>query len=197
MKEKDISPQEGFAIIQKMISESRYKLVEDGFDFMLWGATVVILSLLNYYSYVTDTFSEYSLWIWLGGMFIALIISLLHAMHLYGKKRPVRNMLSKLNAALWLAFGISLVLVFVVGGTLQQNIAPFILIMVGFASFVCSKITLITIMRYASFVFWLGSIVCLFVNPVDTLLVNAICMLLGYIIPGTIIGQRYKKEKDV
>ncbi|MBL7931105.1 MAG: hypothetical protein JNL60_04365, partial [Bacteroidia bacterium] len=49
--EKEMSPVEGFAIIDSMINTAKNKLADDGFYFILWGWLVFIASVGNYISY--------------------------------------------------------------------------------------------------------------------------------------------------
>ncbi|MBS1625448.1 MAG: hypothetical protein JST83_15585, partial [Bacteroidetes bacterium] len=46
-------------------------------------------------------------------------------------------------------------------------------------------------------VFFALTIACLWVQPVDQLLLEALGVLLGYIIPGIILRRLYKSQSDV
>lgn len=198
MEEKNISPEESLHIIQKMIENSRMKLAENGFHLLVWGYLIIVASILQYLSIVFRLYVEKSWIIWIVATIIALSIGFIYEKNRKDISKIKKNKVNNVINNVWQSFGISafLVMLFCIKFEIY-NVTILILISLGAASFVSGKILEFKPLIFGGIIFWIGCVACLFLRE-ESLLVNALLMFLGFIIPGNILWKRYKKEnKDV
>jgi len=98
----------------------------------------------------------------------------------------------------WLGFGISLFCTIFLCGIYQHSPTAFIMIVTGFAVFMSGIILKFKPLIYGSFVFWLSSFGYYFM-PSESLqlLIFAVSITLGYIIPGILLRKQFKSQSHV
>jgi hypothetical protein len=190
MKEKDLSAEESFEIIQSMISLSREKLHQTGFHFILWGILVAMASIVQFLMIKQDWTLFPSFWVWPGISVIGGIIAFLYE---YNRSKTGRSQskFDRIYMFLWLGFGVTLVTTIVISVANNLPPVPFILSITGLAVFVSGIIYRFTPLILGSVIFWGAAVGSLFLSPLDQLLLNAGALILGYIIPGILVGKKY------
>ena len=98
---------------------------------------------------------------------------------------------------LWLGFGITLIIIIVISVIQHMSPIPFILAIVGFATFVSGSIYKFKPLIIGGIIFWISSLLCIVFPGPDQLLINAISTLAGYIVPGILLWNKSKKESNV
>lgn len=198
MDNKNITPEQSLMIIQSMIDNSRMKVAETGYHFISWGIAIILLSVLQYISIRTKWMLHYSWIIWLGVMLLSLMNSVIYEISFHKKYIVPQNKLNKIYEYVWRSFGFSLLLVIICFNFFRTgNITPIIMILVGMATFISGIIIEYKPLVLGGILFWIGTIVCLFLNATDALLVNAIAMLFGYVLPGMKMWKKYRGQHDV
>lgn len=206
MKEK-LTEQNSLELIEEMIMQTRGNIQKGAANVMLFsGYSVAIIALLNIILiYVLDK-PYYSFWIWL----LMIPVSMINCMIRNKREKivVVKTHIDKIVSQIWFAFLISTVIflvaifsfVFVFNvWKLTILITPTILIMLGLAQYATAVATRFIPFMRGAYVFWVGAVLC----PVSYFLINidiqfivlAICMLVGFVIPGYILNR--KAEENV
>lgn len=190
--EKEMSPTEGFAIIDSMINTAKNKLADDGFYFILWGWLVFIASVTNYIAYKLESnIGEYAWWILLplGGL-----VSVIYGWR-QGKKEKVRTYIDTYLGYCWIAFGVALALTLVFMETNGYRASYFFLMLLyGMATVISGGLLNfrpLVIGGACSFAFALLS---MFAGGMELFLCIAGALLSSYIVPGHMLKSKYKSQ---
>ena len=79
----------------------------------------------------------------------------------------------------------------------MKNPIPAILMITGMATFTTGMTLKFKPLVAGGIIFWVLTVVCFFVSPLDQLLVEAVGILLGYIIPGILLQKAAKAQAHV
>lgn len=195
IQEKDFTPQESVELIRKMMTEVRGKFIDDGFHFMLWGLLVIGASLTNYFL-LQSSFAEKAYWPWMIMPLVGVPVAIWYGIK-QSKKEQVQSHARNQYGMLWLAFGITLFTVIFFSVKAQISPIPFILSLVGMATFISGIITRFRPLVLGGVVFWVSAIVSLWLLPADQLLLNAAATFCGYIIPAILMRKQIRVRTDV
>ena len=191
--EKTLTPEESLRIIQKSISNSRRNMREGSFYYLLWGWALILGGLANYFliRYLLgqeryDDIMLMSLLAW--GVFIiaAMIIQFVYQSR-SGKKERVVTHLDRYLTILWVAAGMLMGLMTFLSLKVNAYPTPFILGVTAMATAVSGLMVRFRPLVIGAMVFLAAAVISSFLNGTDQLLVFAVAMLLGYLIPGYII----------
>ncbi|MFA5420201.1 MAG: hypothetical protein WC341_17240 [Bacteroidales bacterium] len=195
MKEKELSHQESFQVIQEMIEVAKNRMTDTGFHFLLWGALVIAASITQYFMISMGMAKDSDL-VWIIMPIIGVPAALIYE---YRRKKTEKthSKSDKMYGYLWLGFGITLFLSIYISVSFSINPIAFILLLVGFATFVSGAIYRFTPLIIGSFVFWLAAALCPHMESQNQLLINALAIFMGYIIPGILLWRKYNKVNHV
>ena len=193
--EKQMSYQESLELIQSMIDTARNKVAEDGFHFIMWGTLVIICSLLNY-GLIKTGYGNISYIPWLVMPFIGVPMAFYYEKQLK-KEGHVKSHIEDLIKYVWLSYAITLVLSIFYSVYMNQSPTPSILMITGLATFTTGMSLKFKPLIAGGLIFWVLTVVCLFISPLDQLLVEAIGILFGYIIPGILLQKAAKAQSHV
>lgn len=194
-QEKPMTHEESLELIQSMINTARNKVADDGFHLILWGVIVIICCLLNYFLFLAGYTSIAGL-PWLFMPVVGVPLGILYERK-FRKNSGVRTVVDTNIKYLWWSYGAALFLVLFMSGTSQISPIPYILTITGLVTFASGLMLRFRPMIAGGIVFFALTIACLWVQPVDQLLLEALGVLLGYIIPGIILRRLYKSQSDV
>ncbi|MBS1683356.1 MAG: hypothetical protein JSS76_01285 [Bacteroidetes bacterium] len=194
-QEKPMTHEESLELIQSMINTARNKVADDGFHLILWGVIVIICCLLNYFLFLAGYTSIAGL-PWLFMPVVGVPLGILYERK-FRKNSGVRTVVDTNIKYLWWSYGAALFLVLFMSGTAQISPIPYILTITGLVTFASGLMLRFRPMIAGGIVFFALTIACLWVQPVDQLLLEALGVLLGYIIPGIILRRLYKSQSDV
>ncbi len=189
--EKQISPSEGFAIIDAMINTAKNRLADDGFYFILWGWLVFVAAMANYVSYLfSSRVGEHAWWLMLLGAVISVVYS-----RRQGRKEKVRSYIDVYLTYCWVAFGVALALTLVfMGMNGFRSSYFFLMLLYGMATIVSGGLLdfkPLVIGGVFSFGF---ATLTMFVNGNTVLLCICGALLAAYIIPGHLLQLKYKSQ---
>ena len=109
------------------------------------------------------------------------------------KKQPAqRNTIHNWYGLIWLGYGISLPMHIAYAIMHLQAPTQPILVLTGFALFMSGIVLSFRPLVWGAAVIWAGAVVCLLTAPTWHSFIMAICVGLGYLIPGYLL-QRAKK----
>ncbi|TVQ76092.1 MAG: hypothetical protein EA358_10155 [Flavobacteriales bacterium] len=177
-------------LVHEMISMARNRVTETGFHFLLWGVLVMMASISQYLMLRAGMGNETNL-VWLGISIIGVPVGVI-----YEKRRSAKEGASssfdRIYSQLWLGFGLALFLTIFVSIMHKVNPTPFILLLVGLATFVSGAIIRFVPLVAGAFVFWLAAGLSPLFDGVDYLLIYAAVIFLGYVIPGIMLAKKSK-----
>ena len=191
--EKTLTPEESLQIIQKSISNSRRNMREGSFYYLLWGWALILASLANYFliRYLIgqeryDDIMLMSLLAW--GVFLvaAMIIQFVYLSR-KGKKGRVITHLDRYIKIVWIAAGLLMGLMTFLSLKVDAYPTPFILGVTAMATAVSGLMVRFRPLVIGAFVFMAAAVISSYLRGTDQLLVFAVAMVLGYLIPGYII----------
>ena len=191
MNQKELSQEESLRIIQGMIALAKSKINETGFHFMLWGSLVIAASISQYVM-IHNGMGNASNWVWFIMSVIGVPIAIVYERR-RNKEGKTTGKFDKMYGYLWMGFGITLFVTIYVSIAHQVNPIPFILLLIGLATFVSGAIYQFAPLIIGAVVFWITAAICNLFAQTDQLLVYSAAIFIGYIIPGIILWKRSKK----
>lgn len=190
MSEKEMTQERSLEIIQGMIAQAQNRISEDGFHFLLWGLLVMLASLIQF-SLIQRGYGNESNIVWMVMPLVGVPIAMFYGWK-QSKKQQVVNALDRIYTRVWLGFGVTLGTTIFICVSAHMNPVPVILAIVGLATFISGVIYRFAPLIVGAVVFWIGGVVCSFIDNELILLINAGCILIGYIVPGIILWRKAK-----
>lgn len=199
MEERNISPQESIDIIQKMISNSRLKASESGIHLIVWSIVISIASVLQYVLIVTRSpYLTKSWWMWIAAVVLGVAISNIYEAKKSKKMKVEKNRVNKAIDLIWLSFGVCSILIWLFAWKYKiYDITPLIHISLGAATLITGILLQYKPLIRGGIMFWIACIICIILSSPVNLLINAAAMMIGFLIPGISLWNKYKKEHNV
>jgi hypothetical protein len=199
---KTLTPEESLQIIQKSISNSRKNIREGSFYYLLWGWALILASLASYLLIRRlllleryDDIPLSSLLAW-GVFIVAAIVLQFIFKSRSGKRERVVTHLDRYITIIWMAAGLLMGLMVFLSLKLDAYPTPFILGVTAMATAVSGLMVRFRPLVIRSVIFLLAAVISSYLSGTDQLLVFAIAMVLGYLVPGYII-RTSKNDIDV
>lgn len=189
-KDKELSEEESLKIIEGMIGLAKEKINNSGFHFILWGI-LVILASISQYVMIEQGVVKNSFWGWIISVGIGVPIAIVYEMR-RKNKTTTRTKFDHIYGYLWMGFGITLFVVIYV--SVLNRISPTgpILALVGLATFLSGIIQKFTPLIIGAVLFWAAACICPELDMKNQLLLNAVTIFIGYIIPGILLSRKSK-----
>ena len=189
--EQPFNEQESLQLIHRMISTAKEELSDNGFFYLLWGWLVFIAALANYIL-LTIVNYEHHYMPWSVLMPLGGIISIIYGMRME-KKQKVKTFMDEIMKYVLISFLVSLFIVlFFMGSTAGVQAAyPAILVLYGIWLFVSGGALRFRPLVIGGIINWACAIAAFYLPFEHQLLVLAVAVLLGYIIPGHMLKANY------
>jgi uncharacterized membrane protein len=189
--EKKLTAEESIQIIQQMISNTKTSLGDNSYHYLLWGWLSIVASVGNYILLKTPVgLNSYFIW------FLLPLIGM--PLSYYYKKKYHEKSQTHLGffiRNLWTGISITSAIMFVLIYFVYFQVVLMFLLLLGTAIFITGAVTKFKPLVAGAIFFWAGAICCAFLkNPSGQLLIYAITIFSGYIIPGYILKFQYKKR---
>jgi hypothetical protein len=193
-KEKELTGEESLQIISEMIAAAKTGIRDDGFFYLLWG-WLVFSSSISQYILLYGLHSEYNILPWLILMPLGGVVSSIYGRKLKRKKK-VKTFLDQFMGYALIAFLVSLFSVlFLMNVTKSPTVAyPLIMMVYGAWLFISGGALKFKPLMIGGCINWILSIAAMFVDFQWQLLILALAVLLGYIIPGHMLKAGYQQE---
>lgn len=189
--EKQLTESESLEVIQRMILTAKNDLEDDSFYFLLWGWFVFIASITQYVLMHFEIEMSY-----IGWMILMPLGGLLT--FIYGRKqnksKKVKSYIDELMGYVLIAFLVSLFIVLFSQAMLKLNCYPMVMMVYGIWLFVSGGAIKFKPLIIGGIINWALCIASFFVSFEIQLLLLALAVLLGYIIPGHMLKSKYKKQ---
>ncbi|MBR2649648.1 MAG: hypothetical protein IKD55_12450 [Sediminibacterium sp.] len=192
-EEEHFSAHQSLAIIESMIQKAQNRFSENGTLYLLWGWVIFICCTFHY---TLLTITQNQIW---GNIWALTIVAVLYQFYFLfkkNKKKAVRTYTDDIISGVWSCFGI------------VMGIASFIMYKLGSWSLLYSFILLFygiptflsgIIMRFKPLIIggiccWILSIISVFVQTKEILLLLAPAVLSAWIIPGYLLKAKYNQQ---
>ncbi|MDR0757055.1 MAG: hypothetical protein LBF85_04325 [Tannerella sp.] len=212
---KNFTEQESMEVITEMIHRARNNFNHNMNVMIFWGYLVAATAIGNFILLhtLTNRVDAYLVWLL---MFPGMIVSYFIRRRI-DRTVIVKTHIDRIINATWLGHGISIFVfwgLITIFNNLTQNwnaaflITPVILVMLGLSEFVTAFVCRARQMKWVAIMCWTGAILCMLPiqwknvdgHFVGTLyqgtqqLILAVCMIVGFVIPGHIINRKQKKN---
>lgn len=191
METDKLSPEKSLELITQVIVQARNKFEENGFIYMFWGLLIAITSISQFIllknEYYSISWYPYLL------MPIATIFSTIY----YSKKKgkSLKNQISKIISTLWIVLSINMmVLGFLFGQNLKENLIPVILILLASGVIVSGASLKSKLVLYSGIFIGLSAFLGFYLEWIYQPLLMGVVSIIGVLIPGTILMIQHKKR---
>jgi hypothetical protein len=191
-----MNEKQALGLIEEMISKAKSDINESGQYFLLWGWLVFIAAICNYYLLVYTSYEYHSLpWIIL--MPLGGIVTGIMGYREKKKSPKVKSYVDEALKYVGRAFAISMFLVcfFMPAGEQFKAMYPTIMILYAMWLFICGGMLKFKPLIWGGFLNWIMAAAGYIFASTDThLILIAIAVLGGYIIPGYLLKRRFNKD---
>lgn len=194
--EKHIDEQMSLKIIREAIENTKTKLKDNGFFYLLWGWLVLTASLLEYA--LLQFSSTHYHWVgWPILMTIGAIVSVIHGYRL-GKRSAVITFIDTAIIYLWYGFLIAMIIIISMAMLSKmsfQLLNPLIMVLFGLGTFVSGGILKFRPLIVGGLISWVIAIIAFLIQSELQLLLMSVAIVIAYLVPGYML--RYRNDKDV
>ena len=200
MEEKNISEHESLLIIQQMIQSAKREQRDSGKGWIVWGWRLFLASVLTVFNLHFRWFQTYFFWNLFGIATIVIFLYEIIMARISKKPQRVRTYTRDLFEKLNIGFFISLMFIIV---SMNLNLSPMLgfplLVNVyGFWILIYGTATNFKPSIFGAYMAWAFGIAALFVETFEwVMIMHALAVLFGYIIPGHIANLAFRKTEAV
>ncbi|MCE7055043.1 hypothetical protein LZF95_10190 [Algoriphagus sp. AGSA1] len=187
--EKSLSSSESLAIITEMIAKAKKETSGDGsYQLLLWGWAVSLCNLGQYVLQKQGFQKPYMVWL----LIIPAVLLSVRWGYLKAKNSPVKSHLGMMVNQIWIAVFVAIVVVLGAMPILGYNHNPVILLLVAVGMFATGSIIRVNVFKYGAGILAIGAIIAFRLPVVDQNLAAAVAIILGYLIPGYYLKNKYR-----
>jgi len=192
--ETKFNEQESLKVIHEMIENSKAKINDNAFFYLLWGWLVLIASISNFILLKIGFEQAWLPWpiLMIGGGIVSGI-----AGYRIGKKAKVSTFFDKAIIYLWLGFVVTLMIILVTASFDRLSWAvtnTLIIALYGLGTFVSGGILKFKPLILGGIFSWIISLITLFIPELYTLMMVALSVIVAYLIPGYMLKTREKNH---
>jgi hypothetical protein len=188
--EKTMRSEDSLMLIQKMITTAKENIEDDSFYFLLWGWLVFVSCIFHFVLMKMETGLDGLPWLILmpAGGIITMIYSARQK-----KKQRVQSYINDLMKYVLISFLVSLMTVLFFQTKLGLATYPMVMLIYGTWLFISGGALKFKPLIYGGIINWAIAIPSLFFSFEQQLILLAVAVLLGYIIPGHLLRNKYKR----
>ena len=191
---QQLTGQESLRIIQEMIETAKKSVSDNSFHYLLWGWLVLIASLADYFlTTLLHTPYHWLPWPILmgGGGLVASIV-----LRAQNRKHHVKTYYKTFLGYTWISVMVALFLTAILGARFGEQAAyPVIIIIYGMGLFVSGMTFRFNPLVIGSICCWACAMFACNVSHDIQLILLAVSVLSGYIIPGYLLKFTFRNEK--
>ena len=188
-----MSEKESLELITSMINKAKGRVNETGTLYLLWGWLILICCIVQFVGIYFFNYAE-SYYIW----FSTWLLVIYQFSYIGSRKKiyKTKTYMGEINGFVWLVFFISMMLVIFIGSYLKKYeiINPLLLMLYGMPTFLSGIILKFKPLLIGGICCWILSVISVFISGDFQLLLVAIAVIAGWIIPGYILRQNFKKK---
>jgi hypothetical protein len=190
--DEQFSIEESIATIEKSISQTKNNIYINRFYYLFWG-WLLLLAILGQYVLISFTGTKHHYAVWLL-MPIGVVITALRAKVVTQSNRPLVSSFTSYSIKhLWISLTISFFLLVIVLSIIGWVYSwTFFLLLYGIGIFTSGRILKFTPMIVGGMVNWFFSCIVYFFTPDNQLLIAAISIVAGFLIPAYMLTVKHK-----
>jgi hypothetical protein len=188
-EEKQLTQEESLRIIHEMISAAKNDVKADAFIFLLWGWLVFIASISQFILVKMD--SEWNSLPWML-MPVGGIVTVIYSIR-KGKKDRTKTTVTESLKYTWIAFTVALCIIMFSGSFNSSQLLPSIMVLYGMGLFLSGGALKFTPLIIGGIFCWICAVAGYRMEVLYQLLVIALAVLGGYIIPGYLLKMNNRK----
>lgn len=196
--ENNMNERDALLIIEEMISKAKSEFKDKSFYFMFWGWLVFVAAITNYYLLVFTDYEFHSIpWLL---MPLGAIVTVIVSMREQKKDVRVKTYMDELMKYVVTAFVVSLIIVcfLMPVGNQWKAFYPTIMIIYSSWLYIAGGMLKFKPLRWGAFLNWaLAGVGYVWPSTEVHLVLIAIAVLGGYIIPGHMLKSHYDKLQHV
>jgi MFS family permease len=186
--DKNLDPNESLDIIAKMIHQAKGNVRNNAIHFLLWGWVVALAYIGMYILIQTGYSAPYIVWvITIPAAFLSMYFGFKH-----DRKSRVTTHLDKIYTWLWITFGITIFTIVGFGYKIDYQFNSIILLITSIPTLLSGISLRFKPLIIGGILFWVFGVISFMVNYQTQLLVGAVAIICGYLIPGYML--RNKKQ---
>jgi len=193
-EEENLGEMESLRLINEMISKAKSSYVTTGAASMVWGALIVLCSLLTWLQIQLNNFFSVDIW-------LLTVVAVIFQVYFSIKERKQRNFVAHdetITTYVWTAFGICIFLLSFYSskfGNSGQSINSLFMLLYGIPTFITGGVYKYKPMIAGGIICWGLCIISMFTDSTTDLLLMAASGLFAWLIPGIILWRRYQKKR--
>lgn len=188
--ENKLTHEQSWNIMQEMISSAQKSFKDDGSYYLLWGC-LSLLANLGHWIGIKMGEPELAPIVWpvlmiSGGVYTGIKSAR------ESKSRAVKTHLGSIMGAVWIGFGLSLMVVFA-AVTSQNNwllINPMVIMLYAWATFISGTILKFKPLIYGGIFAWVVSGFSFFAPQDIQLILGALAIIASYLVPGYLLKSK-------
>jgi Flp pilus assembly protein TadB len=194
MEERKISEHESLHLIQQMIQVAKADHRENGEGWLIWGWLLFIASIASAVL-VYVNFPQYISWVWSGILIVGGVIYILFHV-LKRREEKVKTYVQELLDRLGAGFFMSLFAIVAAGFISQSSFGfGYYYILYAFWMYIHGSAIQFKPLIVGAYVNWLAAIAIFLLNDIGLIMiVSALAVLIGYLIPGYMLKAEYRKK---
>ncbi len=190
-QEKNLTGQESLEVISRMIRTAQHDIQDSSFYYLIWGWLVFIASTSNFLlmkADFQDPFIPWAILMPLGGIVTGI--------YSYRQKRQqrVKTYIDDVMKYVLIAFMVSLFTVLLFMSKLELATYPMVIMVYGMWLFISGGALRFQPLIYGGVINWALGIASFFVPFEMQLILLALAVLLGYIIPGHMLKNKFRSQ---
>ena len=195
-EEIQLSGQESLSIIQQMIATAKQEQKDDGKGWIVWGWAIFAASLLTIVNQRMDWFSTFFFWNIFGLLTLVLMTYEIIRDFFLKKKERVKTYTQVIYQKLNIGFFVCLMFIIV---SMNVGVGPMkgfslLLALYGFWILIYAALLDFRPSLIGAFITWACGMASLFATTFEwVMILHAIAVLCGYIIPGHIANREFNK----
>ena len=194
MQTEKLSAEKSLELITELIAQARKKFEENGFIFMFWGALIAIAAIGQFVLLKNEYYSIH----WYP--YFLMPLGAIFAMFYFSKKEEHsnHNQISRIVSYAWIFLSINmLVLGFLFGRILIENLIPVILILLAVGTIISGVSVKSRLLLFSGIIINLSAFAGFYIPILYQPLLMGIVAIIAVFIPGIILMVQYKRKRHV
>ena len=194
MQKEKLSAEKSLELITEIIAQARKQFEENGFIFMFWGALIAIAAIGQFVLLKNEYYSIH----WYP--YFLMPLGAIFAMFYFSKKEEHsnHNQISRIVSYAWIFLSINmLVLGFLFGRILIENLIPVILILLAVGTIISGVSVKSRLLLFSGIIINLSAFAGFYIPILYQPLLMGIVAIIAVFIPGIILMVQYKRKRHV
>jgi len=188
-EETQLTQEESFRIIHEMINAAKNDVKADAFIFLLWGWLVFVASLAQFV--LVQMHIQWNSAPWML-MPVGGVITVIYSVK-KGKKDKTKTNVTESLKYTWIAFTAAMLIIMFFNNMNFLQVLPCIMVLYGMGLFLSGGALKFKPLIYGGIFCWICAIAGFEIQNVYQLLILAVAVMGGYIIPGYLLKMNNRK----